>query len=160
MKFTKISGAIGKFAIWLLYGTLIAMLIGVIGVLLWAELYVGTPIFNILWFVILPAVGLAITYMLGKFTGDKYYDTGMVIEGNTVFDVVKTPKYYRRRMYVCFIECFLFALVIVKNIVLFFLSPMWSIIGIVGSVVAIIIYFIVGMSSRELSKEKKEENNN
>ena len=54
MKFTKISGGIGKFAIWLLYGTLIALLIGVVGVLLWAELYVGTPVFNIVWFAVLP----------------------------------------------------------------------------------------------------------
>lgn len=158
MKFTKISQGLGKFFIGLVYVFMILLVLGLFGVLIWVDLFMlRTPVFNIMWFCILPAIGLIINWFIGFFFKDKYYNTGMVIDGRSVLDVVKTPKYYKRRIFVCFAECFLFVLLAIKNIVFLYLNPIWSIIGIVGGIIGAVIYFIVAMSSIELSKTKNTE---
>lgn len=162
MKYTKISNKLGKVVLGIIYGFMILFILGVAGLFLWVDLIYRIPMVSLLWLVLLPTVGLGVNWFIGHFFGDKYYNTGMVHEGRSIYDVEKTPKYYSRRMFVCFIECFLFVLLIVRYILS--LPLITSIIGIIGSVIAIIIYFIVGMSSYEQSslknKKKDKENSN
>jgi len=164
MKYTKLSKKLGNFAIATIFVIMILFVLGLAGVFLWVDLSYPLPMVSLFWFLLLPTFGLAINWYIGHFFGDEYYDTGWVYEGRSVYDVVKTPKYYTRRMIVCFVECFLLALLIIRFIFLFPFNAATSIIGIIGSIVGIVIYYIVGMSSYEQSsiKNKKtaEENTN
>lgn len=165
MKFTRLSGKIGSFVVGTIFALMILFILGLFGAFVYIDFYLSTPIFSFMWFPLLPGLGLAINWFLGKFFGDRYYNTGWVNEGRSVYDVEKTPKYYTRRMFLCFVECFLFVLLILRFVSLIPLSISSSIVGIIGAIVGIVIYFIVGMSSYELSsirnkkqtKEKVEE---
>ena len=148
MKFTKLTNKLGNVVIGIMLVSMILVILGIDGVFLWLDLSYPDYSLSFLWFILLPATGLGINWFIGPFFGDEYYETGWVNEGNSVRDVVKTPKYYTRRMFVCFVECFLFILLIIRFIF------QKSIIGIIGSIIAIIIYFIVGMSSYEQSSIK------
>ena len=159
MKFTRLSNKIGSVIVDTIFALMILFMLGIAGVFVYIDFYLSTPIFSLMWIPLLPGLGLAINWFLGKFFDDKYYNTGLVNEGRSVYDVEKTPKYYTRRMFVCFVECFLFVLLIIRFVFLFHLSIASSIIG---SIIGIVIYFIVGMSSYEQSsikntKPKKEE---
>ncbi|MBO5885105.1 MAG: hypothetical protein J6Q51_04840 [Clostridia bacterium] len=156
MKYTKLSGKIADFVLKSLYAILMLFIIGLTGVFVWLDLYQSLTFFSIIWIAWLPTAGLGINWFLSHILGDEFYNTGMVVDGSSIYDVVKTPKYYTRRMYVCFIECFLFALLIVRFAFLFPVSVVLPIIGIVASIVAIVIYFIVGMSSYEQSSIKRK----
>lgn len=151
MKYTKLTNKMGHFFICLFYSIFILIIVGLAGVFMWLDLTMMLPPLSIMWLILLPTFGLCINWCLGHILGDEFYDTGIVSEGRTVYDVVKTPKYYKRRAYLCFIEIILFVLLIFRYI---FVSPIMLapiIIGVIGSIVAIIIYYIVGRSSLELS---------
>ena len=158
MKYTKLSEKIGSILLNALYVVLILFVLGIMGVFIWADITINLPILSLFWIILLPTFGLCINWFIGSFFGDKYYRTGTVIRGRSVFDVVKTPKYYKRRIYVCIIEAILFVALIVRYIFLFPYSLACALIGIICSVIAIIIYFIVGMSSYEQSDPKQENN--
>ena len=164
MKYTKLSNKLGKFAVGTIFVIMILFILGLAGTFLWVDLSYPLPMLSLFWWLLLPTIGLAINWYIGHFFGDEYYNTGWVYEGRSVYDVVKTPRYYTRRMIVCFVECILFALLIIRFLFLFPFNVATSIIGIVGSIVGIIIYFIVGMRSYEKSsiKNKKttEDNTN
>ena len=157
MKYTKLSNKLGKFAVGTIFVIMILVILGLAGAFLWIDLSYPFPMLSLFWFLLLPTIGLAVNWFLGHFFGDEYYNTGSVYEGRSIQDVVKTPKYYTRRMFVCFVECILFALLIVRFLFLFPFNIATSIIGIVGSIVGIIIYFIVGMSSYEQSSIKNKK---
>lgn len=155
MKYTKLSNKLLEFFVRAIAVLMILIMLGLAGVFLWVDLSYSLPMVSLMWLLLLPALGLAINWNIGKFFGDEYYNTDLVIEGRSVYDVVKTPKYYTRRMFVCFIECFLFALLIIRFI--FLPSMITSLLAIVGSITGIIIYFIVGMSSYEQSSIKNKK---
>jgi len=166
MKFTKLTNNIGKFMLDSVYVLLILLMLGLLVV--YGYFFEFVPSVEVSgaslgWIVLLPTVGIAINVFLGHFFGDEYYNTGHVSEGRSRYDIVKTPKYYTRRMFFCFVECFLFLLLIVRYLFLFSKSILIPTVGIICSIVAIIIFFIVGMSSYEQSgiKDKwhfKKEN--
>lgn len=158
MKYTKMSKNIKNFAYGLVNSIPLIIALGLFGAFLWIDLTYSIPLISILWIILLPALGLVINWSIGHFFGDEYYNTGLVFQGRTVFDVVKTPKYYSRRMFVCFIECFLFLLLIVRFIFLINFNNLVSILGIISCIIAIAIYFIVGMSSYEQSSIKDKKN--
>ncbi len=162
MKYTKLSNNLKNFVIGAFFVIMILLIIGLAGVFLWLDLSYPFPMLSLFWLLLLPTAGLAINWYIGRFFGDEYSNTDFVVEGRTVKDVVKTPKYYTRKMVVCFVECFLFVLIIVRFIFLFPFGIATSIIGIIGAIVGIAIYFIVGMSSYEQSsiKNKKTQNTN
>lgn len=157
MKFTKLSNKLCNFVVKAMFVFMILFILGLAGVFLWVDLSYSIPMVSLFWLLLLPAIGLIVNWHIGHFFGDEYYDTGLVIDGDSIFDVVKTPKYYSRRMFVCFIECFLFALLIIRFIFLFPFNFVISVIGIVCSIIGIIIYFIVGMSSYKQSSIKNKQ---
>lgn len=146
---------IGSFLLGALYVLVILFIVGIAGVFLWVDISQEIPGLSLLWIMLLPTFGLGINWNIGWFFGDEYYNTGYVREGRSVLDVVKTPKYYKRRMYLCFIECGLFVLLMIRFFIYFSVTVVVPIIGVLGSLVAIIIYFVVGMSSYELSGLKE-----
>lgn len=179
MKYTNMVGRVKNIGHWVFVLLMISILLGATGVLVWCDFYVGHPFMSFLWLALIPSIGLGANWFLGYVCGDEYYNTGVVIEGRSVFDVVKTPKYYKRRMIFYFIECFLLVLLIVRFILFFnpfgkmiygFFEPGHAddydpsfgiglpIVGIIATIVEIIICFIIGMSSYEQSnlKYKKE----
>lgn len=179
MKYTNMVGIIKNIGLWIFVLSIIAILLGAVGMLVWCDFYVGHPFMSFLWLGMIPALGLGINWFLGYVCGDEYYNTGVVIEGRSVFDVVKTPRYYKRRMIFYFIECFLLFLLIVRFILFFNpfakmiygliepghmddYDPSFSIgvpiVGIIATLVELVICFIIAMSSYEQSelKYKKE----
>lgn len=163
MKYTKLSQKIGRVAYLTFFTLIYVLFLGLYGVLAWVNLSIlTTPVFNIMWIALIPAFGIVTIWTLARWCGDEIYDTGLVSDGDTLYEIKRTPKFYKRRMYVYFIEAFLFVLLMVKNIVLFVLDPIWSVVGIVGGVAGVVFCFIIAMSSKELSKQddKKEESSN
>lgn len=175
MKYTKMSNKLGSIVLGILMSMPIIFILVCFGGFVYLDFYLNNPLITLLWIMLLPTFGLGINWFIGHYFGDEYYNTGWVYEGRSVFDVVKTPKYYRRRMYLCIIECVLFVLLIIRflSLMLFTLLGIvgfWAalresivpLLGIVGCIIAIIIYYIVGKSSYELSadlsKEKKQKN--
>lgn len=158
MKHTKMTEKLKNILIKTASVIMILIQLGLVGVLLWADFTSPFYMISLVWLVMLPVVGLGVNWFIGPFFGDKYYNTGWVVEGRSVYDVEKTQKYYARRMYLCFIECSLFALLIVRYIFLISASSTIAIIGIIGAIIGFILYFIFGMSSYEQSglKEKRE----
>lgn len=153
MKFSKISDKIGKIALRAIDVLLILFMLGILGYYGYVDFHFSDEIIgpSLCWILLLPSAGAAINFFLGHFCGDEYYNTGHVSDGWSKYDVIKTPKYYTRRMYFCFIECFLFLLLIIRYSFLFHLNIIIPMLGLICSIIAIIIYFIVGMSSYEKS---------
>ena len=120
----------------------------------------GRSVISLGWIFILPVCEIGIDVLIGRLMGDEWYNTGYVSNGRSVYNVKKTPKYYSRRMFFCFIECFLFVLLIIRYVFLFSASIIVPTLGIICSIIAIIIYFIVGMSSYEKSSIKHKWNLN
>ncbi len=156
MKYTNLTGKIGSFFIGLIYSIFILVAMGGAGLFLWLDLTSGLPMVSLLWILLLPALMLAINWLLGKFFGDEYYNTGIVSEGRTIFDVVKTPKYYKRRMYVYFVECALFILLAVRFGFLTQIDLTYGMIGILCSIIGSFFCFIIAMSSKEQSGERSK----
>ena len=179
MKYTNMVGIIKNIGLWIFVLFIISILLGAAGLLVWCDFYVGHPFMSFLWLGMIPALGLGINCVLGYVCGDEYYNTGVVIEGRSVFDVVKTPRYYKRRMIFNFIECFLLCLLVIRFILFFNpfakmiygliepghmddYDPSFSIgvpiVGIIVTLVELVICFIIAMSSYEQSdlKYKKE----
>ncbi len=156
MKYTNMTNKFGSFLIGALYVFIILFIVGVAGVFLWVDISQEIPGLSLLWIMLLPTFGLGINWNIGHFFGDEYYNTGYVRKGRSVLDVVKTPKYYKRRMYLCFIECGLFFLLMIRYLVYFSVTVAVPIIGLLSSIAAMIIYFVVGMSSYELSGLKEQ----
>lgn len=156
MKYTNLSKKIGKSAFHSFLILIYILFICLYGVLIWVDLcMLQTPVFNLMWLILIPTFGLVSNRIFSRLAGDERYDTGVVVDGTTWFDVVKTPKYYKRRGYCCYLTLSLFVLLIVKTIFTFKLNLLWSIIGVIGGVVGIILSFIFAKSSFELSKEGK-----
>lgn len=156
MKYTNMTNKFANFLIGAVYVIFILFIVGAAGAFLWVDISQEIPGLSLLWIVLLPTFGLGINWSVGHFCGDEYYNTGLVREGRSVLDVVKTPKYYKRRMYLCFIECGLFVLLMVRYCIHFAVTVAVPIIGVLASIAAIIIYFVVGMSSYELSGLKEQ----
>ena len=161
MKYTRLSSKIGSFFYGVFCAFIILILLGCFAMFVYLDFMMDTPIFSIMCLTFLPGLGFAINWLIGYFFSDEHYDTGLVSNGRTVYDIVKTPKYYSRRMFVCFIECFLFLLLVIRSTTLMTESVAWAIFGILGGLGGIVVYFIVGMSSYEQSslKLKREEKN-
>ena len=179
MKYTNMIGKLKMFFWWLFVITMVLIILGLMGGFVLVDFYADVPLLSFIWLMMIPVMGYCINWVLGYICGDEYYNTGMVVEGYSVFDVIKTPKYYRRRMICYFVECFLLFLLFIRFITYFpaidrlifaakypaFADRYESsfgiglpIVGIIATIVEIIICFIIGMSSYEQSnlKYKKE----
>ena len=153
MKFTNIENNLGNIIIGALNAFMILCILFILGVFGWVDLTQGVPMISFLWFIFIPCFGLAINWFLGRFFGDKHYNTGIVHEGRTMWAVERTPVYYTRRMVLCIVEMVLFVAVGLRFILWLFDAEYmgFGIAGIVCSVIAMVICFIMVMSSYEQS---------
>lgn len=153
MKFTNMENNLSKVILNALYVFIILVVLAIMGVMVWVDLSQGVPMISILWFMFIPCFGMIINWFLGAILGDKIYNTGLVYEGRSMLSVVKTPKYYTRRMFLCIVELVLFLLLKLRFILWLFDPEAIAIgiVGIVGSIIAMVICFIMGMSSYEQS---------
>ena len=153
MKFTYIENNLGNIIIGALNAFMILCILFILGLFGWVDLTQGVPMISILWFMFIPCFGLAINWFLGRFFGDKHYNTGIVHEGRTMWAVERTPVYYTRRMVLCIVEMVLFLLLKLRFILWLFDPEAIAIgiVGIVGSIIAMVICFIMVMSSYEQS---------
>ena len=156
MKFTNMENKLGDILLGALNAFMILMLLFLLGVFVWVDLTQCVPMISLLWFVFLPCYGMAINWFLGRFFGDRHYNTGIVYEGRSMWAVEKTPAYYTRRMVLYIVEMVLFLLVGVRMAL--FLSDIdyygFGIAGIVCTIIAMVICFIMVMSSYEQSSLK------
>ena len=105
MKYTKMTEKIKNIPIKTASVIMILILLGLVGVLLWADFTSRFYMISLVWLVMLPVVGLGVNWYIGPFFGDKYYNTGWVVEGRSVYDVEKKQKYY---YYLCLIDALIF----------------------------------------------------
>ena len=125
---------------------LFILMLPIIGVIVFADIYVSNQFVSMLWFAIIPAVFFVLNYILSKSSGAEIYDTGIVDEGETVFDIERTPAFYKRKMIFSFIQSGIFILLIGRFAVL------RSMLGITGCIIACIIFFGIGVQSYNKSK--------
>ena len=156
MKFTNMENKLGDILIGALNAFMILVILFVLGVFVWVDLTQCVPMISFLWFVFIPSFGMCISWFVGRFFGDKHYNTGIVHEGHTMWAVEKTPAYFTRRMVLYIVEMVLFLLVGVRMVAWLYDVDYYGygIAGIVCGIIAMVICFIMVMSSYEQSSLK------
>ncbi len=127
------------------------LMLPVIGVFVYTDIYVSNQVVSMLWFVIIPVVFFVLNYSLSKSLGAEAYDTGIVIDGETVFDIKRTPSFFKRKMIFSFIQSAIFICLIVR------FAFLHSTIGITCCIIASLIFIGIGIKSYEKSKTDKVE---
>lgn len=140
---------------WRLTFGIFTILVGIlaIGVCVWGVLAIS-PVFFILLVVMLFGGGFLISRGIGKaFLNDRYKFTGLVRDGDSVIDVVETPKYLKRKMWFCFIEFILYTLLTIFLIYLSIVSPINKAVfigcAIASAIFALIFFLIAGKTKEE-----------
>lgn len=162
MKYTNMNKKMGNFVFKVFSLLPIIFMILIVGSLIFVEFYINSVYISLSWFFMLPVLGLVISWNVARMVGEEFRSTGLVRDGNTIYDVVKTPRYYTIRLYSSFIICGSFLLVMIRFISYFFIPSnnpniIVNILGIVASIVMGVIYFIVAMSSYEQSSYKNKK---
>lgn len=170
MKYTNLSEKIGNIVLCFFYVFVILLLLVFCGLALWVDFLWSVSIYTCTFLFLLPGFVILINYLLGKIFGDRYRQVGWILEGESrIYEVIKTPKYCTRSMFVCFVESFLFVLLIIRFIFLFDVKDehnIFTIIGLIGSIIGVIICFILAMrhykqsSLRDKYKQKIEMQKN
>ena len=159
MKYTNMEKKLGRFVVIFSYGFILFLISSLLLGLLVIDFFYGILPISILWFLLLPGFGIILNWFIGRMCGDKFYNTGIVVDGDSVYDIEKTPKYYKRRMYISFIQCGIFGLLGLRYILSIMLGMYMYIILLIGCIIAIVIYVILGLSSYEQSGMKEEKTN-
>ncbi len=122
--------------------------IALIGVSVWVSTF--SDVASMIFLISLLGGGFAINYGVGyAFLGDKYRATNIVRDGNTVFEVVETPKLLKRRKVVTLIGFISYILLAVYYIIRIILVCNYMAylqhINYNTSIVALIIFSIIAL---------------
>lgn len=151
----KIKNILGKI-LWII---MILLVIALVGAIVAISFALETLIIDVM--LVPPMIvflGIGLNYFIARLCGHKIYNTGWVVDGRTVFDIKVTPKYYKRKMVIDFIQCLLFIAYLIKFVLSLKGEELaWAIAGIIVSLVGAVLYFIVGLSSIEKSKLEQKD---
>lgn len=130
---------------------LILILLGMIGVAAWVDFAMGMYIVSITWVALVPVLDIALNWTISHLAGDEWYNTGVVHDGNTMWDVKTSPSYYSRRFYLCLVAITLLILISVRYLFIIPINLAVGLMGLVGSIVIIIIYILVCLNAYKKS---------
>ena len=99
----------------------------------------------------------SINYFLAYVNKAKLVNTGIVIEGRSVIDIVRDANYFKRAVIVYYVHSALSVFASIFIVIRYGFAAL-TIVGLIGLIVEAIIYFILAKSSKE--KQKIEENKN
>ena len=150
--------------IWRLTLGSIAILVGIagIGVCVWG-IFAISNVFFILLIAMLFGGGFLISRGIGRaFLNDQYEVTNLVMDGDSVIDVVHTPKYLKRKMWFCFIEFILYTLLTILLIYLSIVSYQNTAVligcAVVSAIIAFILFLVAGKTKEENFPNTKNKN--
>jgi hypothetical protein len=137
-------------------GGILCILFGValFGVSIWGSFTIG-PAFSMILIIAVLGGGFIINAGLGfGFLGDEYTRSDYIHEGETMLEVVETPKLLKRRMLVTFLACVAYVLLTIYYIVMIILNAkadagnvMAIMIGCaIVSLIAAVIFFLISAS--------------
>ena len=135
--------------------------VGAIGLSIWGVFAVSN-VFFILVIGMLFGGGFLISRGIGKsFLNDQYELTNWVRDGDSVIEVVQTPKYLKRKMWFCFIEFVLYTLLTIFLIYLSVVSltNKGVLIGcaVASAIFALIFFLIAGKTKEENFPNKNKD---
>ena len=146
----KISSLCMK-ALWVI---MILLVIALFGVIVFLSFYLETLIIDVMLVpIMIVFLGMGLNYFIALFCGEKLYNTGWVHEGNSMFAIRTTPKYYKRKIFIDFIQCLFYVLYLIKFVLSLKGEELgWAIAGIVVCLFGAFLCFVAGLSSIEKSK--------
>lgn len=153
MKYTNLLSKLGDLAYKALYGILMLIIVGLVGTMAFLSFWTGILLIAVMLMpLMIVFLGIGVNYCLGLICGDELYNTGYVHEGNSQLAIKTTPRYYKRKKFIDFFQCFLYVAYIVYFCFEIGSQPGLAITGIVVFLACAILYFIAGLSSIEKSK--------
>lgn len=157
MKYTNMFSKLSYIGTKIIYIILMLIVVALFGAMVGISFYLNAIFFDVILLPIMVVfLGTSLNYLIALFCGDELINTGWVHGGNTVFDIKRTPEYYKRKKFLDFIQFFLYVLCFIKFIFNFNSEELvWWIAGVIICLVFGALYFMAGLSSIEKSKLKK-----
>ena len=145
MKDSKFSETLGKVFSIISLVLLSFIVVGLLGYLIYLDFHISKPAFSLIWIPLLPIFALISNKLFEHLFGDKTYNTNWIEEAKKGKGFLKQGKKRTRKVLTTFIECLLFALLIVRFVILLPLNKVFAVIGIACSAIGFIAYFAVGV---------------
>lgn len=161
MKYTNLLSKLGRFLFLALIFIVFVLLFPAIIILLIVLECTGTSEVAMIIPIVIPLCFLVTGFTVNRFLAHannvKLVNTGIVINGRSMIDIVRDAGYFKRATVVYYVHSALSVLASVFIVVRYGFAVL-TIFGLIGLIVEAVIYFILAKSSKE--KQKMEENNN
>ena len=161
MKYTNFLNKLGRFLFLVLMFTVTvlpfpAIIIGLIvlectGI---SEVAIIIPIVVPVCFLV---SAMAFNYFLAHVNKAKLVNTGIVIKGRSVIDIVRDAGYFKRATIVYYVHSALSVVASIFVVIRYGFDAL-SIVGLIGLIIEAIIYFVLAKSSKEKQKLEEEKN--
>ena len=161
MKYTNSLNKLGRFLFLSLIFITTVLPIPVIIIGLFILEYTGTTEVSMIIPIVMPicflVTALSVNYFLAHVHKAKLVNTGLVIDGRSVIDIVRDANYFKRAVIVYYVHSALSAVAAIFIVIKYGFVAI-AIVGLVGLIVEAIIYFILAKSSNEKQKIMEDKN--
>lgn len=155
MKASNLEKKIGNICVKILFVMMIVLVIAIFGAMVAVSFILDDVLIFYILFgpMMIVFLGIGLNYYIACLCGDRVYNTGIVRNGNSLYAVKTTPKYYKRKKFIDFIQFSLFVLLFVKFVLSFDKNEyVLSILGVIICIIGASLCFLAGLSSIEKSK--------